>query len=667
MFLRLLAFTLALLPACPAAVTHIYLVDRTDIPGYAYERVVAKAHFAVDPKNPANTIIRDLQNAPRNEDGLVEFAADLFVLKPRDPAKGNGVILFEVSNRGHKGMLSMFDFAASTGNPSKEGDFGDGYLLKQGYTLVWVGWQADVPLNDDLMRLFAPVAKVNGQTITGPVRSQWIVDTPVKTYSLGDRNTHIPYPVANPDDPANQLTVQDHPDSPQRTIPRSEWRFAREENGKVVPDNGRVYLSTGYTPGKIYEVVYTAKDPTVIGLGPAAIRDVISFLKYENDSTILLGDQSRYLKRAIGFGTSQSGRFLRTFLYYGFNRDEKNRQVFDGVWAHVAGGGLGSFNHRFAQPSRDGHPFLNLLYPTDIFPFTDEAQTDPETGLTDGLLVKAERDKVAPKIFYTNGSYEYWGRAAALIHTSIDGSSDMGLSKDSRAYFLAGTQHGPGSFPPKQGNTQYKPNPNDYRYIMRGLLAAMCAWVKEGKEPPPSRIPLLSQQQLAAPSQVRFPKLPGVTPPKSYQRAWRANYGPEFRDYGIVSYEPPKLGKAFPTLLPQVDGDGNETAGIRLPEIQVPLGTYTGWNLRAASIGNPTEIFNMVGSFFAFAPNKAEREKRHDPRPSIEERYSSKQEYLGKIKAAAEALASEGYILAQDVPALEQRASRQWDTLAASR
>lgn len=666
-FLLHLTSTLVLLPACTAAVTRIDLIGGTDIPGYAYERIAAKAHFAIDPANPANTIIRDLSNAPRNENGLVEFAADLFILKPRDLAKGNGVILFEVSNRGHKGMLSMFDFAVSTGNPSQEGDFGDGYLLKQGYTLVWVGWQADVPLDDGLMRLFAPVAKLNGQTITGPVRSQWVVDTPVKTYSLGDRDTHIPYPLANPDDPAIQLTIQDHPGSPRRAIPRSEWRFAREENGRVIPDNGRVYLASGYIPGKIYEMVYTAKDPTVAGLGPAAIRDLISFLKYENDSVILPRGQSRYLQHAIGFGTSQSGRFLRTFLYYGFNRDEKNRKVFDGVWAHVAGAGRGSFNHRFAQPSRDGHPLLNLLYPTDIFPFTDEAQSDPETGLTGGLLVKAARDNVAPKIFYTNGSYEYWGRAAALIHTSIDGASDMGLARDSRSYFLTGTQHGPGSFPPRQGSMRYKPNPNDYRYIMRGLMAAMCAWVKDGKEPPPSQIPLLSRRQLAAPSQVRFPKLPGVTVPKSYERAWRANYGPEFRDYGIVSYDPPKLGNAFPTLVPQVDAGGNETAGVRLPEIQVPLGTYTGWNLRTASIGNPDELFSMVGSFFAFAPTKAERLKRHDPRLSIEERYSSRQEYLARIKSAAAALVSEGYILARDVPALEQRASREWDALAASR
>lgn len=333
----------------------------------------------------------------------------------------------------------------------------------------------------------------------------------------------------------------------------------------------------------------------------------------------------------------------------------------------MAGGGRGSFNHRFAQPSRDGHPFLNMEYPTDIFPFTDETQTDPETGLSDGLLVKAEQDKVVPKIFYTNGSYEYWGRSASLIHTSIDGQSDLGLSSNSRAYLLTGTQHGAGTFPPRKSDTQHLSNPNDYRYVMRGLLAAMNGWLKDGKEPPPSQVPRVTKGQLIAPASMQFPKLKGVELPKRHQRAWRADYGPEFRSHGIVTYEPPKLGKAFPTLVPQVDRDGNETAGIRMPEIQAPLATYTGWNLRDARIGAPAEFFNMTGSFFPLARTKAERERNGDPRPSIEERYASKQAYLGKISEAARALADSGYILPRDIGALEQRASREWDALAVTR
>lgn len=664
MVVRLAWLALALTLAASGAVTKIYLVERADIPGYPYERVVAKAYFAVDPAAPANRVIRDIQNAPKNADGLVEFAADLYVIKPRNPAEGNGTALLEINNRGGKGMLSMFNFAASSLSPRTQADMGDGYLLKQGYTLVWVGWQADVPMRDELMRLYAPVAKRGDGPITGPMRAQWVLDAPSNVQSLGDRNSMIPYPVREGADAGMKLTVQDSPDAPRREIPRSQWQLAREEFGKLVPDRGHVYLSTGFQPGKIYEFLYEAQDPIVAGLGPAAVRDVISFLKYENAGRVLLGEQSRHIKRAIGFGTSQSGRFLRAFLHDGFNRDEKDRKVFDGVWAHVAGGGLGSFNHRFAQPSRDGHPFLNFLYPTDIFPFTDLPQTDADTGLTDSVLAKAAADKVAPKIFYTNGSYEYWGRAASLVHTSLDGKSDFGPSPDTRIYFLAGSQHGPGSFPPARRNTVNLANPNDYRFAMRGLLAGLQGWLKDGREPAPSAYPLVSARQLTAHTSIPFPKVPGVTLPKRVQMAWRADYGPEFRSHGIVTNEPPKLGKPFAVLVPQVDPDGNETSGIRLPELQVPLATYTGWNLRDAGIGGAGEYFNMVGSFLPFPKTKAERAARRDPRLSIEERYPSREAYLAKIGESARSLAAAGYILNEDVPALEARAQKQWDALA---
>lgn len=654
MLARTAVLLLAAALSAGAAVKKIYVVERTDVPGYRYERIVAKAHLAVDPKVEANRSIRDIDLAPRNEQGLVEFSTDLYVIKPRNPVEGNGTVLFEVSNRGNKGMLGMFNMVGSNRNPKDNADFGDGYLLKQGYTLVWIGWQADVPNEAGVMRLFAPAARQDGQTITGPVRSQWIVDRKVTEYSLGDRGTHIPYPVANPSDPAATLTVQDTAYGPKRAIPRAHWRFA---------EGGRVEMEAGFEPGKIYEVVYTAKDPTVVGLGPAAVRDLISFFKYDGDGVILLGEQYNHIKRAIAFGTSQSGRFLRTYLYHGFNRDEKNRKVFDGVWAHVAGGGQGSFNHRFAQPSRDGHPFLNILYPTDIFPFTDSEQTDPETGLTDGILSRAIKDNVVPKIFYTNGSYEYWGRSASLIHTSVDGSKDVAPASNTRIYLLSGTQHGPGSFPPRRNHTQNLANPNDYRFAQRGLLAAMNAWLKDGKEPPPSNHPQISRDNLVALGALAFPKLPGVNLPRTTQVAWRSDFGPGFRSKGIVTKEPPEPGKQFPILVPQVDRDGNETSGIRLPEIQVPLGTYTGWNLRDGSQGGGGEYLNMVGSFVPFARTKAERAKNKDPRPSIQERYGSRDKYLAKISGAARSLAQSGYVLAEDVPLLEQRAAKEWDTL----
>ncbi|MGH7248689.1 MAG: alpha/beta hydrolase domain-containing protein, partial [Pseudomonadota bacterium] len=370
-----------------------------------YERFTAKAHFALDPTLPANRGIADVEYAPRDENGLVEFSADIYVLEPRDPAKGNGTALVEISNRGGKGMLGMFDLAPASRDPRTAPEFGDRFLLAQGYTLAWVGWEFDVPHRPELLRLYPPIATSARGPITGLVRADFVLDRRATSHSLADRD-QIAYPVMDPGDPSIKLTVRDRPNSERRAIPRSEWRFARDDGGRVVPDPASVYMAAGFEPARIYEIVYTAKDPPVAGLGMAAVRDFVSFLKYGGRAAPL-GDRHRLLKRAIGFGTSQSGRFLRTFVYDGFNADEKGRKVFDGVWAHVAGAGRGSFNVRFAQPSRDSHLFMNFFYPVDIFPFTGLDETDPETGLTDGILRRVRQENVVPKIFYTNGSYEY--------------------------------------------------------------------------------------------------------------------------------------------------------------------------------------------------------------------------------------------------------------------
>jgi hypothetical protein len=422
-------------------------------------------------------------------------------------------------------------------------------------------------------------------------------------------------------------------------------------------------MPAGFEPGKIYEVVYTAQDPVLVGLGPTAVRDLIAFLKYGGAGATALGDSKDNIQRAYGFGISQSGRFLRTFVHDGFNRDEQDRRVFDGVLCHVSGAALGSFNFRFAQPSRDAHPFYNTFYPTDIFPFTDLEQTDPETGLTDGILARAMKDRVAPKIFYTDTSYEYWGRSASLIHMNIDGQKDAALPDTTRMYFLTGGQHGPASFPPPKNHAQNITNPNDYRWAMRALLVAMDRWVRDGAEPPASLYPRIAQDTLVPLGAVQFPKIPGVSLPVHIQKAYRVDYGPEFRTQRIVTVEPPKVGKAFPILLPQVDGDGNETSGLRMPEVQVPLATYTGWNLRSPEIGAPEEMFSMQGSFIPFFRTKAERDLRRDPRPSFEERYSGRAQYIEKIEAAARGLAAHGYLLEADIPDIVEHSATEWDYL----
>jgi hypothetical protein len=244
-----------------------------------------------------------------------------------------------------------------------------------------------------------------------------------------------------------------------------------------------------------------------------------------------------------------------------------------------------------------------------------------------------------------------------------DGKKDAPVPPSTRIYFFAGGQHGPGAFPPKRNGTEYLPNPNPYTYSMRALLVAMESWVKDGKEPPPSQYPRVSDDRLVAAGAIQFPKIPGVKLPERPELSYRVDYGPEFRSKGIISIEPPKVGQAFPLLLPQVDRDGNETSDVRMPDVAVPLATYAGWNMRAREIGAPDEIYSMVGSWIPFAPTKTERAQKHDPRPSIEERYSNRAEYLQLYGAAARRLVETGYILDRDVPALIDHGAAEWDYL----
>jgi hypothetical protein len=659
MTLRVCGLLAASCLLAPAAVRTAYVSERTDVlegrpfgSAGPYERIVATAYFSVDPNAPQSSLITDIKHAPRNENGLVEFSADVFVLKPRDSAKGNGTVLFEVSNRGNKGLLGAFNHARTSLDPKSEEELGDGFLLNQGFTLVWVGWQFDVPEKPGLLRLYTPAAK----GLKGTVRAEFVPAEPATSFLVSDRS-HIPYPAVNPGDRSLHLTVRDRPDGPRRVVPRDQWSFS---------DPTHVSLPAGFQPGKFYEVVYHAQDPPLVGLGPTAVRDFISYLKYGGgDAPAALGDQHMYIKRAMGFGTSQSGRFLRTFLYHGFNSDEQGRKVFDGVWANVAGGGRGSFNHRFAQPSRDGHRMLNSFYPTDLFPFSDLGQTDPETGQTAGLLDRAVRSGVVPRIFYTNSSYEYWGRSASLTHTSADGRADAPLPPGTRVYHISGAQHGPGSFPPSRKNTQQFANTNNFRYVMRALLVAMNDWLTSGAEPPASAYPRIDKGQLCTPAELRFPRVPGIRLPFAPHQAWRVDYGPEFVSHGIVSFDPPKVGKVFPILVPQVNQDGNEESGIRMPEVQVPLATLTGWNLRSPEIGAPDELSDMTGSWLPFPLTASERQGKGDPRLSISERYKSKEEFSERILAAARDLVRGRFLLEQDVAAVVKRSEEQWDYVIA--
>jgi len=647
-----------LLAFCAAAVAQAGLVrldikERSDVlDGQAfgnsgsYERLTGKAYFAVNPKLPVNQAIADIDKAPRNKDGMVEFSSDFYLVRPKDPTKGNGTLLYEVSNRGGKTMMLHMNRAVASLDPRTAADFGDGFLMNQGYTLLWLGWEFDMPENPNVVYLYPPPT----QGVQGIVRAEWTLERKETRHMVSDRNFK-PYPIMNPDDPNLRLTVRDLVEGPRTTIPRADWHV---ENGHTVVSNA------GFEPGRIYELVYTSQNPPVAGTGLAAVRDMVSWMRY-GGYTAGAPEPVVPLKHAYGFGVSQSGRFLRTMMYFGFNRDERDRKVFEALLVDVAGGGRGGFNMRFAQPSRDSNPFTNTLTPVDIFPYTDLEQTDPQTGIKDGILTHSLKPEFWPKIFYINSGYEYYGRAASLIHINLDGKSDAKIAPSTRIYSMASGQHGPATFPPPKNGTQNLANPNPYTWTFRAFLSALDAWVREGKEPPPSKYAHLANGELTQLAGVKFPKIPGIVFPTLMHMAYPSNYGPEFRTKGIASQEPPEIGKPYPVMVPQVDQDGMDLGGIRMPQIAVPLATYTGWNLRSPEIGAPNQLSTQIGSFIPFARTKAERMKTGDPRLSIEERYSGKEDYLQKFEAAAKALAGDRYLLPGDVPALTQRGAAEWD------
>jgi hypothetical protein len=616
-----------------------------------YEKLVGKVEFGLDPALPRNGEIVDLKLAPRNARGEVEASADFYMLKPVDPRRGNGRLFYEVGNRGGKSLLQTFQKAAGSPDPTKEAEFGDGALMRQGFTLLWMGWQWDVPERPGTMRMEMPIATDNGRRITGLVRGNFILNERAAAASVADR-AHKAYPAIDPNSAENIMTVRDDPTAKGQIVPRSRWRFV---------DGGTVSLDGGFEPGRIYDVVYRSADPRVVGIGLSGTRDLISFLKYDTTAeNPILG-----VRYAIGWGVSQSGRFLRHFLYQGFNEDEQGRKVLDGVFDQVGGAGRGSFNHRFGQASRDALQYFNILFPVDLFPFSDGPSTDPESGAVDSLLARAERTGTAPKLFHLLTNSEYFNRAGSLVHTDATGAKDAELPANTRVYMIASAPHGPGPFPPASnvggGMTgRAVLNPLNYSPAVRALFRALDRWVVEGVAPPPSAYPRLSDGTLTSPSKAGWPAVPGYQLPQQPLRAFHLNFGADWSK-GIVSVEPPEVGKPFVVSVPAVDADGNVRAGIRLPDIAVPLATQAGWNYRDASIGAPDRLAGEIGSYIPFARTKADRDRTGDPRLSIEERYRDRDEYVGKFAASALDLVERGYLLPEDVADLLKHAVEHYD------
>jgi len=578
--------TLFLATSALARVERVEVLSRADYP-HNYERIRGRVYYAIDPANAHNAMIADLDKAPRNARGEVEFSGDVDIVRPKDG--GNGVVNIYVINRGGR-------FFVRDKNP-------DEWYLRQGFTLVDLAWQFDVRPDPALLHFTAPVAK----GVRGHVRSDFIVPAKVFEHTIAHDIIGTiggtGYPVADPSDAV--LTERDAPAAPRRTIPRAKWRFADDRN---------IHLDDGFVPGKIYEIVYTAADPAVVGTGLGAVRDFASYVK--NDANAVV--HGRY---AYAMGISQTGRFLRHFVWQGFNADEQGRQALDAMLIYVAGAGRGNFNHRWAQPSRDAQPLVPAFYPVDVPPFAD-----------DGLLARAAAEHVVPKIFYVNTAYEYWSRGASLIHTTPDSARDVEPAPTSRAYFVAGLAHIGGEFPPAietlPGLASQQPaNPNNLDELRHGFTATLDAWTRLGVEPPPSRIPKIADGTLVRPSELAVKSMHGVAVPKFAYDVYKLD----------LSTEPPKVLGNYVNLVPQVGADGNDLAGIHLPELQVPIATYTGWNLRDPKSGFPDYRASFVGSFIAW------------PKPEIAARYRDADEYLGKFTAAALELVKERFLVPDDV------------------
>ena len=635
-----------------------------------YEEIRGVIRFAVDPRHPANQRVTDIALAPQNADGRITFESDIIILRPVDTARGSRRILFDVLNRGKRLALSFFNSAEreviGPETPVEIPlDVGNGYLMREGWTVVWTGWQADAPPWPALQRLRAPEAlDDDGGRLSGRVFSQFQAMAPVPHFLLSDRD-HTPRPALDVNETDALLTVRDHPDTEPEEILREKWRFARDENGSPVTDANHIRLDNGFAPGRMYQLTYTTVGAPVMGLGFLAMRDSVNWLKKSNTAS---GNPcAGQVDHAYAFGVSQSGRFLRTYLYDDLNRDEDGNEALDGVLPHVGGGMRGEFNQRFGQPSKDLPSVI-----AHLFPFTPGESTDPKTGQTGALLERLRSRGSRLKVFFSNTAAEYWRGDASLIHIDPDGTCDIAPDSDTRIYALAGAQHGPGFWPLTRiqaadgMKAQNDYNSLDYTPLMRGMLENLHQWAANGVAPPESSYPQISKDTAAVPDALRtfFESVPGVVFPPHIPVPRRLEFG-DGDHTTRLEILPPRPAEPYGPIVSGIDADGNEIAGLMSPDMPVPLATYTPWNTRHPDMGAPDQPIGLTGGFrgstFPFPATKADRLTSGDPRPSIEERYQSRSSYLSAVKKAAEDLAARRLIPAEDIERSVARAASRWD------
>jgi hypothetical protein len=630
----------------------------------AYERLIGRAHFAVDPSAPAQRGVTDLDRAPTDGEGLAHFTGDFSILKPVDPARGNRRLFFDYGNRGNKRMLQFFNDAAASNDPRTLAHAGNGFLMRRGYTLGWLAWQGDLLPGNGRMLLDLPVARERDRPLTGLVRVEYIADRAgITTFPLSSRATVRSHPTVSLDPSEASLTRRRYPYDERIPVPPESWRFARIEGGAgldnqgavhaVVPSDSHIHIPGGFEPGWIYELVYTGRDPLVLGLGHVAVRDFVSFLRYaEGDCAGRVNplcERGGTIERAYAWGRSQTGRCLRDFVYRGFNADAAGRKVFDGILPHVAGAGRMWLNHRFANADvSGGQQYEDHFNPADTFPFSYAETTDHLTGRRDAILKRPETD---PLVIHTQTSTEYWQRRGSLAHTDTRGN-DLAQPSGVRIYMWASSQHFADPMPnkPERGVCQNYLNTVATSMLFRAMIDAMDRWATAGTAPPESRIPRSVDGSLVAIEQWRrqFPEIPGVATPRAPSALPLLDFGPE-AELGILK-EPPDIvpGGDYAILVPAVDEDGNDRAGVRAPMVAAPLGTYCGWNLRARGFGHGA-LHEFSGSYIPLPETLEERRATGDARRSVLERYPSAEAYVEAIAAATERLVAAGLMLEEDV------------------
>jgi len=639
-----------------------------------YERLVGKVHYAVDPSAPAQSGIVDLDRVPRNADGLVEFSGDFLLLRPQELRQGNGRIFFEHCNRGNIRAIQFFNDAPASNDPVTKSQAGNGFLMRRGYLIAWCGWQGDLWPGDGRLTLNVPEPRDDGKPIEGVVRTEFIVnESGRRSFPLSGHASTRSYPTADMDTQLAILTRRRYPENERQRIPSSAWAFARVEadtglgehrlGQSIVKSNSHIYLPAGFEKGWIYELVYTAQNPLVLGLGHVAVRDFVSYLKTGNDDSVGRSNPAGTdVEKVYGWGRSQAGRVIREMVYEGFNVDSGQRKVFDGVLPHVSGGGLMWMNYRFAcVTSTAGQQYEEHENIADRFPFSYASSRDHLSGEKDAILKRPDTD---PLVIHTQTATEYWQRHGSLVHTDTKGN-DLPQPDTVRIYLWASSQHfaDPNLREPAHGVCQQFNNIVRTTMLFRAVLDAMDRWATYGQAPPESRIPRCADGTLVKFEewQAQFPDIPSIVLPSGPNQLRRYDFGPD-ATMGILSRQPPDPGHGeYQILVPAVDADGNDSAGVRAPMVRAPLGTYTGWNLRGRGHGEGY-MHEFTGSYIPFPETDEVKQAIRDSRPSVKDRYMDSEGYLRAVRMGAENLLQESLMLDEDMERVVVEA-RNWSWL----